>query len=126
MGPIPNPVRQRIIKLYDQGKRTDQIAAALGYCQSAIRRVRQHFQERGTSEHQMFRCGAKSGLTPQLEARLRELIHKTPDATLVELGRALGEPGKPIPFSTINLWLGKLKITFKKSRSRPANKRVRM
>ncbi len=85
MRPIPNAVRQRIIKLYDQGKRTDQIAAALGYCQSAVRRVRQNFKERGTSEHQMFRCGAQSALTPELEARLRELIQKNPDATLIEI-----------------------------------------
>ncbi len=126
MQPIPNAVRERIIKLYEQGKRTDQIAAALGYCPAAVRRVRQHFNQRGSFEHQMFRCGAQSGLTPQREARLRELIQKTPDATLVELGKALGEPGKPIPFSNVNLWLGKLKITLKKSRSRPASKRGKM
>ncbi len=51
MRPIPNPVRERIIMLYEQGKRTEQIASALGYCQPALRRVRQHFNQRGTAEH---------------------------------------------------------------------------
>lgn len=87
MQPIPNTVRHRIIKLYEQGKRTDQIAAALGYCQSAIRRVRQHFHQRGTAEHQMHRCGCHSGLTPERKAQLLALVQARPDATLEELAR---------------------------------------
>ena len=44
MKAIPVPGRERILKLYDQGKSTGEIAASFGYCVAAVRRVRQHFK----------------------------------------------------------------------------------
>jgi len=46
MKAIPVPVRERILHLYDRGKSTGEIAASLGYCVAAVRRVRQHFKAR--------------------------------------------------------------------------------
>ncbi len=63
MKAIPVPVRERILKLYDQGKSTGEIAASFGSCVAAVRPVRQHFQARGTLEPQTHRCGRKSLLT---------------------------------------------------------------
>ena len=48
MRAIPVPVRERILKLYDDGETTAEIAELLGYCVAAVRRVRQQFQARGT------------------------------------------------------------------------------
>ena len=48
MKAIPVALRERILKLYDQGRSTAEIAASFGYCVAAVRRVRQHFQARGT------------------------------------------------------------------------------
>lgn len=39
--PIPVPVRQRIVRLYDRGKSTREIAQFYGFCVAAVRRVRQ-------------------------------------------------------------------------------------
>jgi transposase-like protein len=50
MKAIPVEVRARILKLYDQGKGTSEIAASFGYCVAAVRRVRQHFKVCGTLE----------------------------------------------------------------------------
>ncbi|MGH7954189.1 MAG: helix-turn-helix domain-containing protein, partial [Limisphaerales bacterium] len=44
MKAIPVPLRERILKLYEQGKSTAEIAAFLGFCVAAVRRVRQHFE----------------------------------------------------------------------------------
>ena len=48
MRAIPVPVRERILKLYDDGESTAEIAELLGYCIAAVRRVRQQFQVRAT------------------------------------------------------------------------------
>jgi transposase len=113
MKAIPVAVRERIVQLYDQGKGTTEIAASFGYCVAAVRRVRQHFQERGTLKPQTHRCGRKTHLTPSRKARLLRLLERRPDATLAELGMQLGRPT-----STIDLWLARLGWSCKKNATR--------
>ena len=86
MKAIPVAIRERIIQLYDQGKSTTEIATSFGYCVAAVRRVRQHFKERGTLKPQTHRCGRKTLLTDSRKARLLQLLAQRPDATLAELG----------------------------------------
>jgi len=50
MTPIPVPIRQRILQLYERGKSTREIAQVFGFCVAAVRRVRQQFRQRGTLE----------------------------------------------------------------------------
>jgi len=52
MKSIPVAMRERILKLYDQGKSTVEIAEFCGFCVAAVRRVRQHFKTRGTVKPQ--------------------------------------------------------------------------
>jgi len=63
MKAIPVPLRERILKLYEQGKSTAEIAVFSGYCVAAVRRVRQHFKARGTVKPQTHLCGRKTLLT---------------------------------------------------------------
>ena len=118
MEAIPVTVRRRIIKLYDQGHSTQRIAEALGYCVAAVRRVRQHFIARGTLEPQTHRCGRTGFFTAQRQALLRQVVSQKPDATLAELCARMD---RPVAISTMDLWLQKLGISFKKSRSTPPN-----
>jgi len=113
MKAIPVPVRERIIKLYDQGKGTAEIAASFGYCVAAVRRVRQQFKARGTLEPQTHRCGRKTLLTEARKARLLRLLERQPDATLAELGAPLERPT-----STMDLWLNRLGWSCKKNAAR--------
>lgn len=113
MRAIPVPVRERILHLYDQGKSTCEIAASFGYCVAAVRRVRQHFQARGTLEPQTYRCGRKSLLTEARKTRLRQLLARQPDATLAELGAQFDRPT-----STMDLWLSQLGWSSKKNAAR--------
>ena len=118
MKAIPVAVRERILKLYAQGKSTRELAASFGYCVAAVRRVRQHFQARGTVVPQTHRCGRKSLLTEPRQARLERLLARRPDATLAELGVHFRRPT-----STIDLWLARLGWSFKKKRSTPPSNR---
>ena len=116
MKAIAVPVRERILHLYDQGKSTREIAASLGYCVAAVRRVRQHFQARGTLEPQTHRCGRKTLLTARRRARLQRLVTQQPDVTLAELGARFKRPT-----STMDLWLNRLGLSCKKN---PARRRA--
>ena len=116
MKAIPVPVRERILKLYDQGKSTGEIAASFGSCVAAVRPVRQHFQARGTLEPQTHRCGRKSLLTAARQTRLQQLLARRPDATLAEMGAPFDRPT-----STMDLWLNRLGWSCKKN---PARRRA--
>jgi transposase len=113
MKAIPVLVRERILHLYDQGKSTGEIAASFGYCVAAVRRVRQHFNARGTVEPQTHRCGRKTLLTARRRERLQTLVAQQPDATLAELGARFKRPT-----STMDLWLNRLGLSCKKNAAR--------
>ena len=110
---IPVPLRERILHLYGQGKSTCDIADSLGYCDAAVRRVRQHFKARGTLEPQTHRCGRKTLLTARRRERLQTLVARQPDATLAELGAHFKRPT-----STMDLWLARLGLSCKKNAAR--------
>ena len=80
MEAIPVIIRQRIIKLYEQGKPTGPDRPGLGLLPGV--RVRQHFRERGTLEPCTHLCGRTGKFTPQRQARLQALLLEKPDATL--------------------------------------------
>ena len=82
MRAIPLPIREHIIRLYQQGKSTDDIAEFFGFCVAAVRRIRQQFKECGTLQPQTHQCGRKTLLTPRRKARLQQLVAAQPDATL--------------------------------------------
>ncbi len=113
MKAIPLAVRERIIKLYDQGRGTAEIAASFGYCVAAVRRVRQQFKARSSLAPQTHRCGRKTLLTEARKARLLRLLERRPDATLAELGAQLERPT-----STMDLWLNRLGWSCKKNAAR--------
>ena len=115
MKSIPVAMRERILKLYDQGKSTVEIAEFCGFCVAAVRRVRQHFKMRGTLEPQTHLCGRKTLLTARRQTRLLKLVADQPDATLAELGTRLD---RPFGTSTMDLWLRRLGLSYKKNAAR--------
>ena len=112
---IPVPIRERILKLYEHGKGTAEIAAAFGYCVAAVRRVRQQYKIRGTLEPQTHLCGRKTLLTEPRKARLQKLLNERPDATLAELGIQMD---RPFGTSTVDVWLRRLGLSYKKNDAR--------
>jgi transposase len=115
MKSIAVAMRERILRLYEQGKSTAEIAAFSGFCVAAVRRVRQHFKARGTLEPQTHLCGRKTLLTARRKTRLQQLVADPPDATLAELGARLD---RPFGTSTMDLWLRRLGLSYKKNAAR--------
>jgi transposase len=119
MEPIPMRMRKRIVALYEQNKPTREIAELMGTCRSATRRVRQYLRERGTLEPKKGKTGYASGLTPELEQRLRELVAAEPGVTRQILRDRLGVT---VDVRTVGRWLAKLGLVLKKSRSVPRSR----
>jgi transposase len=111
--------RRWIISAYQAGQGTKEIAAIFGRCESAVRRVRQNHRERGTADPLLHLRGRKGKLTDELKARLNQFVTDYPDATLAEIKNRLRLDAS---LSTIDRWLKKLGLSFKKSPSTPPSK----
>jgi transposase len=111
--------RRWIMSAYQAGKGTKEISAIFGRCESAVRRVRQNHRERGTADPLLHLRGRKGKLTDDLKARLRQFVADHPDATLVEIKKELDLDAS---ISTVDRWLKKLGLSFKKSRSTPPSR----
>ena len=106
--------RRWILSAYRAGKGTKEIAAIFGRCESATRRVRQDDRERGTPDPLLHLRGRKGKLTEEIKNQLRQYVADHPDATLAEIKRELE---LEVSLSTIDRWLKKLGLSFKKSLS---------
>ena len=111
--------RRWIMSAYQAGKGTKEIAAIFGRCESAVRRVRQNHRERGTADPLLHLRGRKGKLSEELKTRLSRYVKDHPHATLVEIKRELALDAA---LSTIDRWLKKLGLSFKKSPSTPPSK----
>ena len=116
-------IRRWIMSAYRAGKGTKEIAAIFGRCESAVRRVRQNDRERGTPDALLHLRGRRGKLTEELKTRLKQLVADHPDATLEQIKKDLALDAS---ISTIDRWLRKLGLSFKKSPSTRPSRTERM
>jgi transposase len=109
-------LRHRVIAQCDQGRSTKEVAEAFDVSRAWVRRLKQHRRERGDI---IPRNGGGSRGRKIDRQRLAELVRQQPDATLVELRDRLGIQVTPWAICKA---LRELELTFKKSRSTPANR----
>jgi transposase len=119
MQALPMRMRERIVALYERSVPTKQIAEALGTSRSGTRRIRQRLRERGTLEPKSAKTGYASGLTPEVDQRLRALVAADPGATRHALRDRLGVAAD---VRTVGRWLKALGLVLKKSRSGPPSR----
>lgn len=107
-------MRQRILKLYDQGDSTSEVSKQTTFCRSWCRRVK---QERDLVRRKPG--GSKPKLDESARQRLTLFIEEKPDATLEELRSRIAEELQ-IKISIGALWntLRRMKLTLKKVDSR--------
>jgi transposase len=111
-------LKQRVLALYDQGLKTKEVAERLLISRSGARRVKQRRNEPPRKVG-----GGHFKLDEQACRTLGGWIEQTPDATLEELRQRIAAELK-IAVSVGALWntLRRLKLSLKKSRSRPASR----
>ncbi|MEM9020807.1 MAG: helix-turn-helix domain-containing protein [Planctomycetota bacterium] len=72
--------RRRIMKPYDRGWTTLQIAESLGRSRSGVRRIRQQFRERGELKPMKRGDGPRPKVGMTHRERLAQLVAEQPDA----------------------------------------------
>jgi len=111
-------LRRRVLADSDAGQSTSRVAKKYRVSSAWVRRLKQRRRE--TGEITARRSG---GRRPRIidRQRLAALVEHQPDATLAELRLRLG-----VRCSLAGLWkaLDRLRLTFKKKRCGPPNKRA--
>ena len=117
-------LRQRVVQACDEGLFTRQeIAEQFSVSTAWIRRLLQRRRETGSFSALPGGRGPQPLLTKSQLERLSNLVAKRPDATLAELKK---RARLSCCLSTIHKALKSLDLSFKKSRSEPASKIVKM
>jgi len=120
MKPYSMDLRERVMAAYDSGRRTMEIARTYDISPACARRLKQHRRERGDI---IPRTGGGIQIPKVDPVQLAEQVRQKPDATLAELREALRVD---CTLWTICKALRRLKLTYKKSRSTPPSRTVRM
>ena len=108
--------RKAAAKLYDECSSSAEVAEQLGCSESWVRRLIQQRRERGTLEPRPPKLPDNNKLHEQDLAKLRRMIHKTPDLTLGELAAELAKDAdKKVSVPTVWRATQKLKLPLKKN-----------
>lgn len=119
--------RRKIIRLYQQGWETQDVAQRFDASLAGVRRVWQQYREEGRDRPAYANCGRKPTLDEAGRLQLLEIARRRPDAFCHELAEELErKTGLRVTRQTIGRWLRRLGVTRKKSRSTPASRNVRM
>ena len=118
--PYSQDLRDRVLRAYDRGMKTKQIADTFGVSPAWARRVKQRRRETGETRAKPM---GGPGVTIVDRAQLAALVRAHPDATLAELREYLGVQ---CARSTLCMALKELGFSFKKKRSMLRNKTDRM
>ncbi len=117
--PYSQDLRDRVLRAYDRGMPTKQIAETFNVSRSWARRVKQRRNETGETAHRPM---GGPGITIVDREQLASLVRDHPDATLAELRDWLGVK---CALSTLCKALKKMGLTFKKKRATRQSKTVR-
>jgi transposase len=103
-------LRQRVWADCQAGMTTPAVAAKYSVSESWVRRLKQRQRATGSIAPRLPSPGRPVALAPH-DARLRELVHDDPDATLAELRQRLGIE---VSLSTLSEYLRRINFSFKK------------
>ncbi len=118
--PYSQDLRDRVLRAYDRGMKTKQIAEIFQVSPAWARRVKQRRRETGETTHRPM---GGPGITIVDRNQLASLVRQHPDATLAELRTWLGVQ---CALSTLCQALKKMGLSFKKKRSMRRSKTARM
>ncbi len=117
--PYSQDLRDRVLRAYDRGMKTKQIAETFHVSSSWARRLKQRRRETGETTHRPM---GGPGVTIVDRKRLAWLVREHPDATLAELRTWLGVQ---CALSTLCQALKQMGFSFKKKRSMRPNRTAR-
>jgi transposase len=119
--------RRAIIKHFEQGLESPEIAPLFDASESGVRRVYQQFREEGRDKPAFENCGRKVCCDEEQKRQIIAFVQVRPDIYLHELAEQV-ENRLQLKTSrhTLGRWLEHWGITRKKRRSTPRSRSVRM
>jgi transposase len=115
--PYSDDLRERVVRAVNGGLSRHKVAAQFEVSVSFVVKILQRFQATGSYKPDHF-GGHNPPKLAAHEATVRELVEQAPSATLLELRRRLSERGIEVSKSSIDRYLKRLRISFKKNTSR--------
>jgi transposase len=116
--------RRAVAQAHDDCGSSIEVAEQFGCSESWVRRLIQQRRERGTLEpRSTARHDDQRSYDDADERAIQELIKHKPDATLAEVGEAIGKPVHP---ATVSRTLTRLNLPRKKSPRTPPSRTARM
>ena len=117
-------LRERIVASYDakEGTRLE-IAERYRVSEGMVKKLLQQRRRTGDLRPRHRFCGRKPMILDKHRSQMKQLLGKQPDLTLRELRGALG---LDCTLPAIHYALAGMNLTYKKRRSVPANRTVRM
>lgn len=120
MAAISLDLRKRILSTYDQGNSSrEEVANRYQVSLGMVKKLLQQRRTLGDIGSQHHRSGRKPLIVASHQRKLRALLVKKPDMTLIEMRSAL-ELTCSLP--AIHYVLGKMGLTYKKRHCAPANR----
>ena len=118
--PYSDDLRERVVSAVEGGSSRHGAAGQFAVSVSFVIKLMQRFHATGSFKPGDF-GGHKEPKLAQHEAVVRELVKQTPSATLLELRKKLSERGVEVGKSSIDRFLKRLQISYKKKRyARPS------
>jgi transposase len=118
--------RRAIIKHFEQGLGSPDIAPMFDASESGVRRVYQQYREEGRDKPAFENCGRKPACDEEQKRQIIALTQVRPDIFLHELAEQVENQLKlKTSRHTLGRWLSQWGITRKKRRSTPPSRRVR-
>jgi transposase len=119
--------RRAIIKYFEQGLESPDIAPLFDASESGVRRVYQQYREEGRDKPAFANCGRKSACNDEQKQQIIVMVQNRPDVFLHELAEQVQAQLKlKTSRHTLGRWLGQWGITRKKRQSMPRNASVPM
>ncbi len=118
--PLSMDLRERIAEAVSSGLSRNAAAKRFAVAPSSVIKLMQGYGKTGSLAPKKMGGYSKAILAPH-EETVKALVAETPDATLAELGASLRKRKIKVSRSALAVFLGRLRLTFKKN---PARKRA--
>jgi transposase len=115
-------LRLRILEAYERGEGSCRVLAVrFGVSWEYVRKVRQQHVRSGHKKRLIqSRFGVRSRVTEQVRAHMLALVNSQADITIAELRERIeADKGVAMSWTLVQLWVKRLGLRLKKSRSTP-------
>lgn len=112
--PFSDDLREKMVRAVEAGRSRHEVARIFGVSVSCVIKLMQRYLATGDFRAKKF-GGHKKPILTEHEATVRSLVSTQPDLTLSDLRQELSKLGIEVGRSSVDRFLKRLRLTFKKN-----------